>query len=419
MTRLRRTDEIAGTEEKYECLRELLRRLVEIRHPYAGKMAERGLRPEHITNYGDLELLPTTTKYDLLNNYPRGWFAAETREITRIHATSGVTGKPTLVAYTENDIRMWRKNMAWCMGLAGVGEEDIVQVSFGYGLFTGGLGYHDGAAALGAMVAPVSGGFTDRQISIMKDIGATVLACTPSYALRIAEGVREKGREGIKLRLGFFGAEAWSEELRALLEESFGIKALDLYGLSEAMGPGVSAECLEQNGLHISDDFIAEVLNPTTLERLGENEEGELVLTAWRKEAFPVIRYRTRDLTSVTDTPCPCGEPTPRMSRIRGRSDDMLIYHGVNIFPSQVEAALCSVPGLTANFQITAWRELGLDNLSFVCERANSESGDVPELEIKLAHTIKNSIGVSVPFSIVEPGTIPRTDGKAVRIVKK
>ena len=420
MTRLRRSDELAGTEEKYGRLRELLRYLADIKHPYAGKMAERGVRPEHINNYGDLELLPTTTKYDLLNNYPRGWFARDAKEIVRIHATSGVTGKPTLVAYTEDDVRMWTENMAWCVGLSGVGEEDIFQVSFGYGLFTGGLGYHDGAALLGAMVVPVSGGFTDRQISIMKDIGTTVLACTPSYALRIAERIAETGREGIKLRLGFFGAEAWSEELRAVLETSLGIKALDLYGLSEAMGPGVSAECLEQNGLHISDDFIAEVLDPRALERVGEGEEGELVLTSWRKEAFPVIRYRTRDLTSITNAPCPCGEPTPRMSRVQGRSDDMMIYHGVNIFPSQVEAALCSVPGLTANFQITTWRERGLEELNFVCERApDSQSADVSELERKLAHTIKNSIGVSVPFTIAEPGAIPRTDGKAVRIVRK
>jgi phenylacetate-CoA ligase len=356
MTTLRRTDETIGTEEKYERLRELLRHLIDIKHPYAGKMAERDLRPEHIKNYDDLELLPTTTKYDLLNNYPRGWFAREVGEVVRIQATSGITGKPTLVAYTEGDIRMWGENMAWCMGLSGVNENDIVQVSFGYGLFTGGLGYHDGAGLLGAMVVPVSGGYTDRQISLMKDLGTTVLTCTPSYALRIAEGIAEKGREGIKLRLGYFGAEAWSDELRAVLEASLGIKALDLYGLSEAMGPGVSAECLEQNGLHISDDFIAEVLDPKTLERAGEDVEGELVLTTWRKEAFPVIRYRTRDLTSITSAPCPCGEPTPRMSRIRGRSDDMLIYHGVNIFPTQVEAAVCSVPGLTANFQITSWR---------------------------------------------------------------
>jgi phenylacetate-CoA ligase len=420
MTRLKRSDPIAGDGEKFGRLRAILGRLGEMGHPYAKRMAERGVRPEHINCYGDLELLPTTTKYDLLNNYPRGWFASEARDIARIHATSGVTGKPTLVAYSPDDLRMWTENMAWCIGLSGVNGDDIVQVSFGYGLFTGGLGYHGGAELLGAMVVPVSGGFTDRQISLMKDLGTTVLACTPSYALRIAEGVREKGRDGISLRLGFFGGEAWSEELRAVLEESLGVKALDLYGLSEAMGPGVSAECLEQNGLHISDDFIAEVLNPGTLERVGEGEEGELALTSWNKSAFPVIRYRTRDLASITTAPCPCGEPTPRMSRVRGRSDDMLIYHGVNVFPSQVEAAVCGVPGLTANFQITAWRERGLENLSFVCERApETRPDDAVALGIKLSHALKSSIGVSIPFEIVEPGSIPRYEGKAARVLKK
>ncbi|MDR3077057.1 MAG: phenylacetate--CoA ligase [Synergistaceae bacterium] len=420
MTRLKKTDALASAEEKYERLRAILHMLIETRHPYAGRMAERGLRPEHIKNYEDLELLPTTTKYDLLNNYPRGWFACEGRDIVRIHATSGVTGKPTLVAYTADDVRMWGENMAWCMSLADVGEDDIVQISFGYGLFTGGLGYHDGAGILGSMVVPVSGGFTDRQISLMKDLGTTVLACTPSYGLRIAEGMEEKGREGIKLRVGFFGGEAWSDELRATLESCLGIKALDLYGLSEAMGPGVSVECLEQKGLHISDDFIAETVDPKTLERVGEGEEGELVLTSWKKTAFPVIRYRTRDLTSLSGAPCPCGEPTPRMSRVRGRSDDMLIYHGVNVFPTQVEAAVCSVPGLSANFQITAWRERGVENMSFVCERAPGMGPEMcGELERKLAHTLKNFIGVSLPFEILEPGSIPRSDGKAVRVLKK
>jgi phenylacetate-CoA ligase len=420
MTRLRRTDAITPEDEKYGFLRAMLQRLTDVGHPYAARMAERGVRPEHIGGRGDLELLPTTTKYDLLNNYPRGWFARGVGDITRIHATSGVTGKPTLVAYTEADLRMWGANMAWCMGLAGVSELDVVQVSFSYGLFTGGLGYHDGAGLLGAMVVPVSGGFTDRQIALMKDIGTTVLACTPSYALRIAEGLREKGRDGLRLRVGFFGGEAWSEELRTLLEGELGITALDLYGLSEAMGPGVSAECPERNGLHISDDFIAETLDPTTLERVGEGEEGELVLTSWRKEAFPVIRYRTRDLASLASSPCPCGEPTPRMSRVRGRSDDMLIYRGVNVFPTQVEAAICGVPGLTANFRITSWRERGLENISFVCERAQGTSPDDEEpLGRKLAHAIKSAIGVSIPFSIAEPGSLPRDDGKAARVLKR
>ena len=314
MTRLRREDGLTDDGEKYGCLRAILQDLIDAGHPYAKRMAERGVRPEHIKNYADLSILPTTTKYDILNNYPKGWFARDDSDIVRIQASSGVTGKPAFVAYTAGDIRMWGENMAWCMGLSGVNENDIVHVAFGYGLFTGGFGAHDGAGLLGAMVVPMSGGHTDRQISIMKDLGATVLACTPSYAIRIAEALDGHGRGGLSLRLGFFGAETWSEELRRSIEERLGLKALDMYGLSEAMGPGVSVECRRQDGLHISDDFIAEVVDPDTLERVDYGQVGELVITAWNKEAFPVVRYRTRDLTSLIDIPCPCGEPTPRMT---------------------------------------------------------------------------------------------------------
>ncbi|MDR3280917.1 MAG: phenylacetate--CoA ligase [Synergistaceae bacterium] len=420
MTRLYRTEKLASPEEKYEELRSILRHLEEIKHPYAGRMAERGLRPEHINGYEDLSLLPTTTKYDLLNCYPLGWLARDKKDIVRIHATSGTTGKPTLVAYTAEDVAMWARNMAWCIGLSGVNENDVVQISFSYGLFTGGLGYHDGADLLGAVVVPVSGGFTDRQIALMKDLGTTVLACAPSYALRIAEGLDEKGRDGIALRLGLFGAEAWSEELRGFLESRLGIKAIDIYGLSEAMGPGVSAECLEQNGLHISDDFIAQIVDPKTLAPAPDGDEGELVLTSWRKSAFPVIRYRTRDLTSLMSGACPCGEPTPRMARVRGRSDDMLIFHGVNVFPSQVESAVCGVPGLTPNYRINAWKERGLQNISLECERSPESSGDdLPRMEHELSKAIKQSIGVTIPFEILAPGIMPRGDNKAVRIRKK
>jgi phenylacetate-CoA ligase len=420
MTRLNRTDRLTEPEEKYEKLRSALRRLIDIGHPYAARMAERGLRPEHLKNGEDLAMFPTTTKYDLLSNYPFGWFAGERKDIVRVHATGGVTGKPVLVAYTAEDVRMWSENMAWCMGLSGVNADDVVQVSYGYGLFTGGFGVHDGASLLGAMVVPISGGFTDRQISIMKDLGTTVLACTPSYALRIAERLEGKDTDGIKLRLGFFGAEAWSDELRRFLESRLGVKALDMYGLSEAMGPGVSAECWEQNGLHISDDFIAEVVDPNTLERVEDGVEGELVLTSWNRRAFPVIRYRTRDLASLMTRPCPCGDPTPRMSRVRGRSDDILIYRGVNVLPGQIEAAVAAVPGLSVNFRITVWKGKGLQNLKISCERS-PESG--PEnndtLGKALEKSIKNSTGVSIPFEITEPGSIPRSDGKAVRILKK
>ncbi|MDR1136865.1 MAG: phenylacetate--CoA ligase [Synergistaceae bacterium] len=420
MTRLNRNEKLAGSEEKYASLRSLLRYLIDAGHPYAARMAERGLRPEHVGNYEDLALLPTTTKYDLLSNYPFGWFAREQREIVRVHATSGATGKPVLVAYTAADVRMWRENMAWCMGLSGVNETDIVQVSYGYGLFTGGFGAHDGASLLGAMVVPVSGGFTDRQISIMKDLGTTVLACTPSCALGMAESMEGKDTEGIKLRLGFFGAEAWSDELRVYLERRLGIKALDMYGLAEAMGPGVSVECMERNGLHISDDFIAEIVDPKTLERVEEGETGELVLTSWNRQAFPVVRYRTRDITSLLTEPCLCGEPTPKMARVHGRSDDMLVFHGVNVFPKRIEAAVAGVPGLTANFYITVRKERGLQNLKITCERsAESKPEDRETMEKSLEKSIKNSTGVSIPFEIVEPGSVPRIDGKAIRVLKK
>jgi phenylacetate-CoA ligase len=420
MTRLGRTEKPTDSGEKYAKLRSMLQRLIDIGHPYAARMAERGLRPEHLTNRDDLVLFPTTTKYDLLSNYPFGWFARESREIVRVHATSGVTGKPTLVAYTAEDVKMWSENVAWCMGLSGVNEDDIVQVSFGYGLFTGGFGVHDGASLLGAMVVPISGGFTDRQISVMRDIGATVLACTPSYALRIAERMESDDAGGIKLRLGFFGGEAWSDELRTYLERVLGIVAVDMYGLGEAMGPGVSAECGERNGLHISDDFIAEVVDPKTLERTEDGETGELVLTSWNRQAFPVIRYRTRDITSLNTDPCPCGEPAPRMARVSGRSDDMLIFRGVDVFPKQIESAVAGVPGLTANFHITVRKEKGVQDLKITCERSpDSKPEDEDATRQFLEKSIKNSTGVSIPFEIVEPGGVARSDGKAIRVLKK
>jgi phenylacetate-CoA ligase len=414
------SDKLADAEAKYERLRSILRHIVETRHPYAKRMEERGIRPEHVKGERDLSLLPTTTKYDLLNDYPLGWLARDKSEVVCIHATSGATGKPTIVAYTADDIRMWTGNMAWCMNLAGVNENDVVQVSYVYGLFTGGFGAHYGADALGAMVVPVSGGFTDRQISLMKDLGTTVLTCTPSYALRIAEGIEKKGAEGVSLRLGIFGAEAWSGELRNSLQSRLGIKALDIYGLSEAMGPGVSVECPEQNGLHISDDFIAQIVDPKTLAPVEDGGEGELVLTSWTKQAYPLIRYRTRDLTCLIPGVCPCGEPTPRMSRVLGRSDDMLVLHGVNIFPLQVEAAICSVPGLTPNYQISVWRENGVQNVILSCERTpESRPEDVSEMEKNLAKEIKQSIGVTIPFEILAPESIPRSENKAVHILKK
>ena len=420
-SRINRTEGINIHEEalKYEGLRNILMELVRRDHPYAKKMKELGVRPEHIKGYEDLSLLPYTTKQDLLEIYPTGWLAREKSEVVRIHATSGTTGRPTIVAYTANDIESWTNSMIWCLDLAGVGRDDIVQIAYGYGLFTGGLGLHYGAEKVGATVIPASGGFTDRQISLIKDLGTTVLACTPSYALRLAEALESDCEPATTLRLGIFGAEAWSEELRTAIERRLGITALDIYGLSEAMGPGVAMECVYQNGLHVSNDFIPQVVNPDTLREVPDGETGELVLTSWKKEAYPVIRYRTRDLTCITKTHCSCGDCTPRIDRISGRSDDMLIVSGVNVFPSQIEAAICKIAGLTPNYQITTWKERGVQKISLACERAtDSSSDDIQGLVREASKYLKQALGITVPFKIMEPGTLPRSEGKAVRIVK-
>ncbi len=419
ITRTDKAEKLQDMETKLAGLRGILEELVARNHPYAARMQENGVRPEHIKTYEDISLLPCTTKKDLLDNYPTGWLARKKSEVVRIHATSGTTGRPTIVAYTQNDVDSWTRNVAWCLSLAGIDRNDVVQVAYGYGLFTGGLGLHYGAEYAGATVVPVSGGFTDRQISLMRDLGSTVLACTPSYALRLAEVLENSGDSETSLRVGIFGAEAWSEGLRRALEDKLGITALDIYGLSEAMGPGVGMECLEQSGLHISDDFIPQIVDPETLETVGEGEMGELVLTSWKKEAYPVIRYRTRDLTQLSHQPCACGDSTPRIARICGRSDDMLILHGVNVFPSQIEAALCQVSGLTANYQITAWKESGIQQMSLACERAPETSAqDVHHLEKMASKSLKQALGVTIPFSIMDPNAIPRSEGKAVRILK-
>lgn len=407
-------------DEKLASLRGLLTELIERKHPYATMMAERGVRPEHIKTSKDMHLLPTTAKSDLRVGYPDGWFARDPHDVVRYHATSGTTGKPTIVSYTRQDLDMWTDSMAWCLDLAGITSKDILQIVFGYGLFTGGLGYHYGAERVGAAVIPTGGGNTSRQVQMIAALRTTVIAGTPSYALRIADAADETGEDISSLRIGLFGAEAWSDDLRRTLERRLGIKAYDLYGLSEAMGPGVGMECDLQDGLHISDDFIPEVLDPDTLEPLPDGEVGELTLTAWHKEAYPAIRYRTRDITKIFSEPCKCGEPTPRFARVTGRTDDMLIMHGVNIFPQQVETALFQVGGLTPNYQIEAWREAGIQKISVSCERAPATSiNDVPRLQSEAVKAMKQITGVTIPFTVAEPDSIPRSEGKAVRIIKK
>ena len=411
---LQKTD----STEKLSQLRGILNNLLERNHPYGEKMKVAGVSADQITSFDDLQRLPYMTKQDLQGNYPLGWLACDKKDVVRYHATSGTTGNPTVVAYTKEDLQMWTDAIEWCLTLAGIDHHDTLQVAFGYGLFTGGFGVHYGAEQMGIGVIPASGGFTERQLKLMRDLGTTALACTPSYALLIAETIEKTGCEHPNLRVGIFGAEAWSESLRKELEARLKIKALDLYGLSEAMGPGVGIECLEQNGLHIADSFIPEIIDPETLQNMETGQHGELVLTSWNKNAFPLIRYRTRDLTHIMPDACPCGETTPRIARIQGRSDDMLIIHGVNVFPSMVETALCKVPGLTANYQIQVHSHDNLQEMRVLCEGV--EAGcECSENLLKLAKDeLRKALGVNVPVEITPPDSIPRSEGKAKRVIR-
>lgn len=381
-------------------------------------MKQAGVRADEIMSVEDLQRLPYMTKQDLQGSYPLGWLACDKKDVVRYHATSGTTGNPTVVAYTKEDLQMWTDAIEWCLTLAGLNSHDTLQVAFGYGLFTGGFGVHYGAEQMGIGVIPASGGFTERQLKLMRDLGTTALACTPSYALLIAETIEKTRCEHPDLRVGIFGAEAWSESLRKELETRLKIKALDLYGLSEAMGPGVGIECLQQNGLHIADSFIPEIIDPETLRNVEPGQHGELVLTSWNKHAFPLIRYRTRDLTHIMPDACPCGETTPRIARIQGRSDDMLIIHGVNVFPSMVETALCKVPGLTANYQIQVSSHDNLQEMRVLCEGV--EVGcECSEHLLKLAKDeLRKALGVNVPVEITPPNSIPRSEGKAKRLIR-
>lgn len=387
---------------------------------YRQKMEEAGVTPGNIKGVEDLHKLPFTTKGDLRDNYPMGLLACERDEIVRLHASSGTTGKPTVVAYTQKDLDTWSELMARSLEIAGVTKKDTVQVSYGYGLFTGGMGIHYGSERVGAAVIPASGGFSERQVVLMEDLGTTVLACTPSYALRLAELLPENHRETLSLRMGIFGAEPWSEELRAKLEERLGIVALDIYGLSEIMGPGVAMECPAQDGLHIHEDhFLLEVIDPDTGETLADGEEGELVITTLTKEALPMIRYRTRDITRIISEPCSCGHKGRRIARLRGRSDDMLIIRGVNVFPSQVEVALGGVPGLSLHYVLEVSEKEGLKELTVCCEAEEDLQGEALEkLRRKTLHELQGLLGVRVGLRILNPGSLERSEGKAQRIRK-
>ena len=364
---------------------------------YRRKFDEAGVKPDQIKSLDDLKRLPFTTKQDLRENYPFGLFAVPMENVVRIHASSGTTGKPTVVGYTARDVETWAELMARALSAAGATRADIIHNAYGYGLFTGGLGVHYGAEKLGASVIPISGGNTKRQIMIMRDFGSTILTCTPSYALHLAEVAVEMGIDprSLKLKAGLFGAEPWSERMRDEIEKALDLVALDIYGLSEIIGPGVSVECLEaKRGLHIFEDhFIPEIIDPETGENLPYGETGELVITTITKEAFPVIRYRTRDITSLNPEPCVCGRTHIRMNRITGRSDDMLIIRGVNVFPSQIESVLMEIEEVEPHYQLIVEREGNLDVLTVMVEVGEQAFSDevkkLQQLEKKIEKNIK------------------------------
>lgn len=388
------------------------------------RMDEKKLKPEDIKSIDDLSKLPFSYKQDLRDYYPYGLFAEPLKNIVRTHASSGTTGKQIVVGYTRHDLEMWADCMARQLAAAGTTDEDVVQVSYGYGLFTGGLGAHAGAERIGATVVPTSSGNTARQIQTMVDFGTTVLCCTPSYAMYLAEAIEEAGlRDKIRLKSGVFGAEPWTENMRHAIENSLGIKAFDVYGLSEIMGPGVSFECECQNGMHVNEDmFVPEIIDPDTGEVLPEGAQGELVFTTLTKEGFPVIRYRTRDICSLNYEQCECGRTFVRMNKPTGRSDDMMIIRGVNVFPSQIEEVLLRIgEGVTPNYQIIVGRENNTDTLDINVEMTEKLFADdvksIEKIEKKIVSDLRSVLGIGAKVHLVNPKTIARSEGKAKRVI--
>lgn len=406
-------------------LKELVDRVADVPF-YNNKLKAIGIQSQDIKSLADLRHLPFTIKQDLRDNYPYGMFAVPLKDLVRIHASSGTTGKPTVVGYTAADIATWSNLIARCLAGTGVTRDDIVHVAYGYGLFTGGIGMHYGAEHLGATAVPVSGGNTSRQVMILKDFAPTVLACTPSYATYLAEAVAEQGfnPQDLKLRVGVFGAEPWSEGMRRDLENKLGIKAYDIYGLSEIMGPGVACECQAQNGLHVAEDhFIAEVINPETGEPLPYGQRGELVVTTLTKQGLPVIRYRTRDITILHPEKCACGRTHVRIERVTGRSDDMLIIRGVNVFPSQVESVLLDIGQTQPHYLLIVDRQGKMDTLEVWVEVSaelfSDEVKGLEGLEHMIRSRIESTLGISVKVKLVEPKSIARSEGKAKRVIDR
>ena len=410
-----------------ERLRATAQRVVDHVPFYSKAFSQAGIAPADIQSLDDLHHLPFTRKADFRDNYPFGLVSADMDDVVRVHGSSGTTGKPTVVAYTAHDIGVWSEVMARTLSLGGVTRNDVVHVAYGYGLFTGGLGAHYGAERIGATVIPMSGGNTHRQIMLLQDFGATALCCTPSYAIFLAEAAEEAGvdlRKG-KLRVGFFGAEPWTVEMRAEIEARLGIKALDIYGLSEIIGPGVSAECLHQCGLHVNEDhFLPEIVDPATNETLPYGQWGELTFTSLTKEALPVIRYRTGDLSRLTLEPCECGRTTIRMDKISGRTDDMIIVRGVNVFPSQIESVLLQVEGVQPHYLIIVDREHGsMDTLEIWVEVSEGifadQLGTLTTLQRHAEREIQDTLGISAHVKLVEPHSIERSMGKAKRVTDR
>jgi len=394
--------------------------------PFRKRLESRSLTPKDIQSLADLGKLPFTTKADLRDTYPFGLFASSLKDIVRVHASSGTTGKPIVVAYTKDDVAVWTSVMVRSLAACGLHEGDIIQNAYGYGLFTGGLGAHYGAEGIGATVIPMSGGNTDRQIMVLKDFGVTAICCTPTYFLHLIDRAQQLGvdMKALPLRAGVFGAEPWTQSMRKHIESVTNIAAYDIYGLSEIIGPGVAIECPQHDGLHIFEDhFYPEIIDPETGKVLPDGQEGELVLTTLSKWAMPMIRYRTRDITALLPGQCPCGRSLRRMRRIGRRSDDMLIIRGVNVYPSQIEAVLLEVEGTLPHYQIILTRERGLDQIEVQVEVTaqifSDRVGALEALSEKIMDSIERVIGIRIKVTLVEPQTIQRSEGKAKRVFDK
>jgi len=413
-------------EIQFKRLQDTVKRAYENVPYYHQRFNELKIEPEDIESLEDIKKLPFTTKQDLREAYPFGMFAVPDEDIIEVHTSSGTTGKPTVSGYTQKDINLWSEVMARALTMAGATQKDRIQNCYGYGLFTGGLGIHYGAQRVGATVIPISAGNTKRQIEIMQDFETTILTCTPSYALYLAEVLEKEGVkiENLKLKSGLFGAEMWTEEMRNAIEEKLGLEALNIYGLTEIIGPGVAMECQEKNGLHIFEDhFYPEIIDPNTKKNLTPGEKGELVLTTLTREAMPILRFRTRDITTLRTDKCPCGRTLIRMDRITGRSDDMLKIRGVIVFPSQIEEALLKINGLEPHYQIVVTRPKYLDELEVQVEASpalfSDEVKHVEEAKKMIEEHLQREIGLRVNVTLVEPESLPRSEGKAIRVIDK